>query len=235
MSEWWEALTVLQRVFACIALPASFVLILQTLLMLIGIGDHGADTGDGASAHDVHGFHDVHDGHGWHDGHAMHDGPSGHDTHDGHSDHSEGLALFTVRGIVAFFSVGGWAGIIAAGMSVPPVLAILIAWACGSLALYGIALLFKYALRLQSSGNLSLDNAIGKTAEVYITIPGGRTGIGKVTLTFQGRFAECDAMTDEPASLKTGTSVEIIDLVDEDTLLVSPVTAIPENNSDEVE
>jgi hypothetical protein len=231
MSQWWAALTALQRVFACVALPATFILVIQTVMVLFGLGDHDMDTDGGFDTGGV----DIDDGaalDGIDDGGFNVDDAPVHDG--GQEGHGDGLALFSVRGIVAFFAVGGWAGIVAAGMKIPAVLAVLIAWACGSAALYGIALLFRFASRLQSAGNMSLHNAVGKTASVYITIPGGRRGTGKVTLTFQGRFTECDAVTDAPSDLKTGTAVDVVDLADENTLLVTPVTET-ETKSDEVE
>ena len=52
--------------------------------------------------------------------------------------------------------------------------------------MYGVALLIKWTLMLQSAGNVSLKYAVGKTAEVYIHIPAGNKGIGKVLVTFSG-------------------------------------------------
>ena len=39
MIDWWNSLSIAAQVFACIAVPASLVLLIQTLLMLIGIGE----------------------------------------------------------------------------------------------------------------------------------------------------------------------------------------------------
>ena len=50
MRIWWESLTLLQRVFACIAIPSTLLLIVQLVLSLIGLGDHEGDLdadGDG--------------------------------------------------------------------------------------------------------------------------------------------------------------------------------------------
>ena len=230
MTAWWASLSALQRVFACIALPATVVLIVQTILVLIGLGDHGMDSGDGIDAgagHDVSG----------HDGAGLHEGFGGHDGHDGH-DGSSGLALFSIRGIFAFFTVGGWAGVVMAGLVGSPFVTTVIALACGTGALYGIAVLFKVTAQLQSAGNLSLENAVGKTAKVYITIPGGGKGFGKVTLIFQERFTECDAVTQSVNSIKAGTLVAVIGVADENTLIVRPIEEIHEeiqNNTDEEE
>ena len=48
MIDWWNSLSVAAQVFACIAVPASLVLLIQTVLMLIGIGSEGGD-GDGGA------------------------------------------------------------------------------------------------------------------------------------------------------------------------------------------
>ncbi len=203
MAVWWESLSVLQQVFAYFAIPATIILIVQTILVLFGIGDNDLDTGDGLDAFDADDF-----------------GDGG----DGFEGAGDGLALFSIRGIVAFFSVGGWAGIVVAERINSAFISIVIAFIAGAVALYSVALLFKLAAGLQSKGNLALENAVGKTAKVYITIPGSRAGFGKVTLTFQGRFAECDAVTDEGDALHTGALVTVTGLADASTLIVAPLT-----------
>jgi hypothetical protein len=243
MAVWWESLSALQRVFACFALPATFVLIIQTVLVLFGIGDHGADAGGSdaggmdaggmdaggmdAGGMDAGGMHaggmDVG---GIHDCGTDASGAGPGDTHGGgfHGDDaSSGLALLSIRGIMAFFTVGGWAGIVMAGIVASPFLSVTAALIAGAVALYGVALLFKWAARLQSAGNVSMKYAVGKTAKVYIAIPGGKKGFGKVLLTFQGRFTECDAVSDTDADLKAGQLVRVIGLADEDTLVVAPL------------
>jgi hypothetical protein len=178
----------------------NVILIIQTILVLFGVGDH--DMGA-----DLSGHFDMPDG------------------HFDASDASDGFALFSIRGIVAFFSVGGWAGIAFADTGAHPAVTILVSIAAGAAALIGIALLMQYANKLQSAGNISLKNAVGKTAKVYITVPGSKTNSGKVTLTFQGRFSECDAVTKAGRDLKTGELVKVVGLADENTLIVTPITA----------
>lgn len=193
MTEWWESLSTLQRVFGFFALPATLVLIIQSVLVLFGIGHHEADFG--------HAHVDV--------------------AHD-HMDVSDGFALFSVRGLVAFFSVGGWTGIVLDGAGASPVITILLSLAAGTAALYTVALLFRMAAKLQSSGNIELKNAVGKNAKVYIPIPAKERGSGKVTLTLQERFVECDAITRASRGLKTGELVRVVAVVDENTLIVEP-------------
>ena len=41
--EWWNSLDLALQIFYCIAIPATLVLLVQTILMFIGIGDGDAD------------------------------------------------------------------------------------------------------------------------------------------------------------------------------------------------
>lgn len=202
MAQWWDNLTLLQQILACLAIPSTVILLLQTILMLFGIGDGGAD----ADA----------------DGMDIADATEAADADSGFFD-LEGLNLFTVRGILAFFAVFGWLGVILLGTSMNKVLAIIISLLAGLLALYLVALILKSMLKLQHSGNLDLKNAIGRKAKVYITIPPALKGEGKVNLTLQERFTEVSAMTEEENALKPGTLVEVVNILDDDTLLVKTV------------
>lgn len=187
MMQWWESLNLLQRIFSCLAIPATLVLAIQSVMVLMGFGD-GADL----------------------DGDGIPDSMEGPDSGDG-------LALFTVRGLVAFFAVGGWTGIVLGG-GVGPVLTVTAAFLAGAAAMVGIALLFRAVNRLQASGTLDLRAAVGLTGRVYLTVP--VQGCGKVNLTLQGRFCELDAMTYDREPLPSGTAVKVTGLLDGQTLIV---------------
>ena len=78
-ANWWESLEIIQQVFACIAIPATVILVLQTLLLLFGLGgSHDIDNGEGINfdSHDI-----------------SHDLNSDHDS----ADHLDGLRIFTIR------------------------------------------------------------------------------------------------------------------------------------------
>lgn len=213
-TNWWEGLTLLQQCFAVVAIPATVILLLQTVLLLFGLGGHDADHGEVDTDHDFdHGFdHD-----------ADHD--FDHDAHDG-AHHAAGIRLFTLRGIVALFAVGGWLGVAMCDLGLSPVLAGLIAAAGGFAALVIAALVIKYALRLQENGNIAAKNAVAHTATVYIPIPAARSGCGKVTMNLQERFVEMEALTDCDRTLKTGETVQVVGVTDEDKLVVRPLSAV---------
>lgn len=217
LSDWWNGMSVLQQCFAVVAIPATVVLFLQTVLLLIGIG----------GSHDIdHGEFSDGSGHDFTDGHL----PDHSDAYDSHDDafhdtahHSSGLRIFTVRGIVAFFAVGGWLGIVLCDTALPSAAVIIIAFAGGFLALLVIALFLKMSLKLQDQGNLELKNAIGKTAQVYIPIPANGGGSGKVTLTLQERYVELSAITTAHTALHTDQMVKVVGIVNQSTLVVKPL------------
>ena len=225
-TNWWEGLTLLQQCFAVVAIPATVILLLQTVLLLFGLGGHYADHGEVDTDHDFdHDMdHDLdHDTDHDFDHDADHD--FDHDAHDG-AHHAAGIRLFTLRGIVALFAVGGWLGVAMCDLGLSPALAGLIAAAGGFAALVIAALVIKYALRLQENGNIAAKNAVAHTATVYIPIPAARSGCGKVTMNLQERFVEMEALTDCDRTLKTGETVQVVGVTDEDKLVVRPLSAV---------
>lgn len=130
-----------------------------------------------------------------------------------------GLKIFTFRGALTFFSIGGWVAFLLEP-SLKPFWATVLGVVAGSVAAILMALAFKAAMKLESEGNLNYQNAINKIGSVYIRIPANRGGKGKITITIQERFLEVDAVTDEPEDLKTGSEVLVVDVLNETTLIV---------------
>lgn len=251
LETWWNGMSLLQQIFAAAAIPATIVLLIQTVLLLIGLGgahdmDHGEadhEIGHGPGFdhdHDLdhgHGFDHDHDLDHPHDfGHA-HDHGIDHGQSDGHFEpgthndvnsvhhhggahHASGLRLFTLRGIVALFAVGGWLGVAMCDIGLDPFLSVGIALIGGSAALVFCALIIKWSLGLQENGTVSVRNAIAHVGTVYIPIPPERSGVGKVSITVQERLLELDALTDEKEKIPTGTEVQVISVTSKNELVV---------------
>jgi hypothetical protein len=149
----------------------------------------------------------------------------GHDAgHESHGVHlaEEGLHLFSVRAIstgIAFFGVGGLAG-----MSTPfrALLAIPLGLAFGGAAMVAIAYATRAILRLEDDGSVRAENAIGANADVYLSIPPARSGLGKIHVQVQNRLVEYQAVTSHTEPLPTGARVLVVDVVDSDTVDVVP-------------
>ncbi len=213
MLNWWNSLDALQHFFAYVAIPATLILCIQTILLLFGLGaggdgdldsdTSGLDTGDGTApdldAPDL----DTPDA----------DVPDSWDGEGGHTlEPDPGLRIFTIRGLVAFFSVFGWAGLALSRSGMSGGLSTLIAFLLGLGAMVVLALMLRGALRLQSDGTMDLKNALGLCGTVYLTVPPRRQGTGKITLVLQGQLGEFEALTDEEEPLKTGQSVQVVGL-----------------------
>lgn len=178
MAEFWNGLNVLQRIYFCIGLAATLVLMLQIITMLFGLGE--TDTGvdlDGDGEPDIN------------------------------VDTGDGFTLFSVRGVIAFFAIGGWVGYIFAETNTA--LAIVLSVVAGSLALVAMAFIMRGIMKMRSDGNIDIKRAVGKIADVYLTVPAKDNGNGKVTLTLEERFVELNAIQNENTPLTTGTKVKI--------------------------
>lgn len=125
-------------------------------------------------------------------------------------DGGDGIALFTVKGIVAFFSIGGWSGLAASKGGIPPWAVIIIAFAAGSAALVGISFLMRAAMKLQSNGIMDYTTAIGNSAKVYLTVPPRGNGVGKINVMIQGRYVEADARTEQDKAIRTDSLVRVV-------------------------
>jgi hypothetical protein len=192
MINWWNELDLIQQIFALIALPSTVLIIIQTVLLLIGIG--------GESDTDV----DV-------------------DDVDGIDLPDDGLAIFSVRGILSMLCITGWVAVALLETSLPAGVSIGIAIACGVATLIGMAFLMRAINKLQSSGNIDVGNCIGKIGEVYIPVPAAGSGSGKVNLTVQEKYSEFTAITTAGDQLKTGTYVRVVAVNEAGVLVVEPI------------
>ena len=149
--EWWNSLGLASQIFYCIAIPSSLVLLIQTILMFIGLGE-GVDG-------DVDVEVDISDTNVGDDG--------------GFDDPSDigSLHVFTFRGIIAFFVIFSWVGIVMQSLSVNLPVTIIVSLICGSAMMVGIAFLLRFVMRLRNSGTTDNRNAVGVAGKVYLTIP----------------------------------------------------------------
>ena len=204
MAEYWNSLPLLSQVFMLLAAPATLILAIQTVLLFFGHGGGGADMDSDVSGLDSGGM-DIHDG-------AM-------EFHD-HMDHAggaefdaAGLRLFSIRGIFAFFAVGGWTGLLCSESGVPAPLSILIAFMLGAASLYGLAKLMQAMMKLQESGTIDYRHGLGKQAQVYLTIPAKGRGKGKINLELSGSLGEFSAVTESEDPIPTGSMVRVVDII----------------------
>ena len=196
-------------VYTIFAVVGGVVLVCQLVLNLIGLGgehfdfmgelglgDHGVDLGDHHADLGGHGI-------------------EGHDA-------SWFFGMLSFRSLVAavaFFGLGGLAGLSA---SLPEYFSFVLALAAGAVAMIAVAWMLRFFYSLHDEGNVYIENAVGQTGTVYLSIPGHNTGTGKVTVSVQDRSMEFLAVTSHDA-LPSGSAVVVIGIVSPDTVKVEPL------------
>ena len=211
MFDSWSSLAIEVQIFYIIAIPATLILVLQAILSIIGLaGSEGdMDGGDFDSDGDID-----------FDGDA--DVEFDVDDMDMEDVPSADFKFFTIRGMVAFFSIFGWTGILMLKNN-SLTISVIVAFLAGSLAMALVGYLFYLMTRLQASGNIDYKNCLNKTGEVYLTIPASKKGRGKVNLTVQGRYIEINAMTEMDEPIPSGETIIVVKVISDNTVIVKKI------------
>ena len=133
-----------------------------------------------------------------------------------------GFTILSIRGLLAFGMFLGWTALVVSRSGAPWPLALAAGVGAGWLAAWLAWRVIRMLLTWQTSGTLDLHTAIGMEADVYLFIPDGGKGQGKVTIALQGAERELDAITDGPA-IPTGGKVMVMGLDEKERLIVIPI------------
>ena len=149
---------------------------------------------------------------------------TGHDVgHDHGHDHSGAFShIFSLRAIIAPVTFFGLTGIATSKSGMAPMLIAAASFAAGTAGLFVVGLLMSFVYRLQADGTAHIEQALGKTGTVYLTIPPRMGGSGKVTLNVQNRTMEYLAVT-SAGELQSGSKIVVVDIVSPDTVAVASV------------
>ena len=123
--------------------------------------------------------------------------------------------LFSIRSILAFLTVFGWGGVMWGHYGVWGFVG---AFAAGVATMFLTALVIWALMKLQSSGTISNRQFLGLTGSVYLSIPGGRTEAGKITVRLKGATHELKAVADE--AVPTGSAVVVEEQLADSLFLV---------------
>lgn len=223
MLAWFESLPLLEQIFFYIALPATLILIIQTIMLFFG--SLGSGQGDMDLDSDTSAF-DSADGadFSFEDSTELiesdlDDVTDPDATNDGSLD-SYGLRFFTIRGVIAFLTVAGWTGICCMEIGGGPFVSVFLSIIFGAASMVGIAYLVRAMLRLQVNTNINYRSALGQVGDVYLTIPASGGGVGKVSLSLGGAYSQYEAVTHEAETIKTGELVRITDIIRDNVMVV---------------
>ncbi len=197
LGEWWSALSSVQQIFWGISIVFSILFLIQFVFSLIGLDmDTDADIDTDLST-------DV-------------------DTDPGFGLDAD-FTVFSVRSIIAFFTFFGWAGVLVLNAGGSNLLALGTATVSGLAAMSLVGYMMYLFARLSQEGNVDVNDALFNTGEVYLTIPAGKEGQGKVHINVQGTLRELDAITEQNKPITTGASIRVVEVIDNRLLVVEPI------------
>ena len=216
ISNWFTSLDTTMQIFWACAIAASVVFVIQNALMLMGIGGMDSDVdADVGTDFDVHaGDFDAAD--------TDIDVSTGHSGHEGTLGSAGIFSLFTLRNFINFFLGFGWGGISLAPAIESKSLLVFLSFLIGLLFVAVFALMLRMMLKLEKSGNFSIQDCIGQTASVYLRIPAHHSGSGKIQISINGSVHELNAFTDGDF-LPTGSRVRVVEVIDSGSLLVEKI------------
>jgi hypothetical protein len=145
----------------------------------------------------------------------------------GHADtsveHDDGMEyqFFTIKNMIAFFTMFGWVGIASHYGGMGKTTTVLLAFAAGTAIVILTVIILKNMGRLKHSGTMEITNAINLTGTTYLFIPAKRGGTGKVHIIVQGSLRELPAMTDDETEIATGKLIRVKNILNDSILLVT--------------
>ncbi|MBQ6074297.1 MAG: NfeD family protein [Bacteroidales bacterium] len=197
MSSWWLSLSLAMKILWGVTLAASLIFLIQSIMTFIG-----ADAGDGGIDTDF---------------------DTGFDSQVADATVEGGTNLYTFRNFVNFILGFGWSAILLQEKITSVPLLLIVSVIIGVALVTVVMYLFKWLSGMQQSGNINIyKSAVGCNGTVYLTIPGERSGEGKVQISINNSVREYDAVTDSDA-LKTGTPIRVTEVLNANTVVVEPL------------
>lgn len=190
MKEFFANMDGTQQFYWYIAIGASVIFIIQTIMTFVG-----ADSDTGVDA-----------------------------DFDGNLDGGDSpFQLFSLRNLINFLLGFGWAGVSLYNVIESNVLLAIVAFLVGVLFIAFFFFIMRALLKLSEDNSFKIEDTIGKTADVYLSIPAAKTGKGKVFISVRGSTHELSAITNSVDEIKNGSLVKVVG-IEGDILIVTPLT-----------
>lgn len=192
----------LNTIYLICAIAGGAILVLRFILMIVGL-DHGDGLDTSAD--------------------VGHDGAvDAHDT-------GVGMQLLSLQSIAGFFTMFGLVGLGLLQIKAAAIWSLLGALLAGLVTAWATAMIFYQMRRLQSQGNLVIQDAVGQVGTVYLTIP--ETGSGVVSVAVKGTLRSLDAVSENGQRIPTGSIVRVVSITAGKILVVVEQTTEQSNAS----
>jgi hypothetical protein len=127
--------------------------------------------------------------------------------------------LFSFRNLINFLLGFSWTGISFYNIITSPISLIAVSFTVGAFFVFIFYVIISQLRKLAENNSFSIGQAVGKSAQVYLAIPGNKTGKGKIILSVRGSVHELDAIT-HGNKIETGAMVKILQTENDDLLVV---------------
>lgn len=195
LTLWYDSLSSIDCFYWGIAVFFSVIFIVQTIMTFIGIDSFDSDVDIDMGGADING------------------------SIDGHTLGTMGVSqLFSIRTLIYFMLGMSWGAISLSGLVQNEFVRAALAMVCGGIFVWVFYMIMRTMFRLETSGNVSINQCVGLTGNVYLRIGEGRSTKGKVSVSIGGSLREYEAVTDGP-ELKSGAQVRVLS-VEGSTLVV---------------
>lgn len=193
MQTWWESMDLFLQTLWGIAIFSSLVFIIQSIATFIGMDSNTDFEAD-------------------FDGDMSADG----------SGEATPFQLFTFRNLINFMLGFSWTAIAMRASTENTTLVLIVSVLVGALLVTAVMYLFRWLSKMQQSGTIQPEEAVGCKGSVYLTIPADRSGEGKVQITVRGAIREYDALTDGD-KLPNETPIRVTKVLNGHTVLVEKI------------
>jgi len=216
MIEWWQDLTTINQWLYASALFFTLLFLWQMIAAFSGLSaDHEV-----AGGHDLDAGHDLDVHPDGMDAVAHHAGEAPADIHES----LLAFKLFSVRSVMAFFTMFSWAAALYLdnGAGLPTAALLGAVWGLGGLL--GVALVFHFMRKMAETGTRRLSTCVGAVGTVYLQIP--PDGLGEVRVPVSGVISLVKARGKAGgAPLAPGTPVKVVRVLAANMVEVAPEAA----------
>ena len=135
---------------------------------------------------------------------------------------ADGSGHVSLHGISGFFTLFGLVGLYLDSQGHGIVVSSMGGIGAGGVMFLAVSKIIMAMRNLESSGNITVDQTVGAKGSVYAEILPGESGA--VTIFIDDRERRYDAVTDEPAGLKTGDLIQVKEVISGSLLKVNKLT-----------
>jgi hypothetical protein len=213
----------LETLYWVLAVFGGAILVIRFILFMVGIGDAGPHAGFDGDINIDHDFSTL-VGHVDTGGHLDAGGHMDASSDTSHStvDHGHGLMSYlSLQSISGFFLMFGLVGLGTLQINFAPVISVLCGLVAGIFTAWCVTKLYISVLKLQSSGNMNVETALGKQGKVYLTIPANGSGV--ITLIIQGAQRNVDAVSEDGTVIPTDSLVVVTKVTADHLILVRSI------------